>query len=61
MPGRMCIDLEEPDRSSRRIHASWSLARTSVEFEIFGGGGPPYEAEAQTVSALRPKRARRWD
>ena len=60
MPGSMCIDLEKPDRSSRRIHASWSLARTSVEFESFGGG-PPYEAEAQTVSALRPKRARGCD
>lgn len=33
MPGNMCIDLETPDRVSRKAHA---LARRSVELKDFG-------------------------
>ena len=42
MPGNMCIDLETPDRLSRKAHASCSpaplarLARRSVELKDFG-------------------------
>ena len=39
MPGNMCIDLETPDRLSRKGHASCALALLagrSVELKDFG-------------------------